>query len=95
MISRALAAFDARSATGRRRVFKSLAGLDRDEPLTSFTIALYGLLFLVAMALLAAWVLGSSAEWPPRSVCLAAGSVRRLEQAAGLEHELRPGRRRR
>jgi hypothetical protein len=45
---------------GAARAFKALAGLDRDEPLTSFTIALYGFLFLVAMALLALWAVG----WP-------------------------------
>ena len=45
---------------GAMRVFKSLAGLDKEAPLTSFTIALYGFLFLVAMSLLGLWVMG----WP-------------------------------
>jgi glycerol-3-phosphate acyltransferase PlsY len=45
---------------GAARAFKSLAGLDKEAPLTSFTIALYLFLFLVAMSLLALWAMG----WP-------------------------------
>ncbi len=49
-----------RLGKGAARVFKSLAGLDRDAPLSSATIALYGFLFLVAMSLLGLWAVG----WP-------------------------------
>lgn len=45
---------------GAARIFKSLAGLDRDAPLTSYTIALYLCLLLVAVTLLALWAVG----WP-------------------------------
>ena len=47
---------------GAARVFKSLAGLDKDAPLTSMTIALYAFLFLAAMTLLALWAVGWPAE---------------------------------
>lgn len=51
-----------RFGKGATRVFKSLAGLDKEAPLTSFTIALYGLLFLVAMTLIGLWAAG----WPAK-----------------------------
>ena len=38
------------------RVFKSLAGLDKDEPVSKYVFALYGFLLLVAMALLLLWI---------------------------------------
>lgn len=49
-----------RIAETTKRVFKSLAGLDRDEPIGSYTFALYAMLFLMAMALLLLWALGAS-----------------------------------
>ena len=51
------------------RVFKSLAGLEKGEPLSSYAIALYGLLFLIAMALLLAWLTGTSPECAFGNVC--------------------------
>jgi hypothetical protein len=41
------------------RVFKALAGVKKDEPLSSYLIALYLFLFLVAMTLLVLWISGS------------------------------------
>ena len=43
------------------RVFKSLAGLDKDAPVSKYVFALYGFLFLVAMTLLLLWIAGPSA----------------------------------
>ncbi len=43
------------------RVFKTLAGVDKDEPVSAFVFALYGLLFLVAMMLVLAWLTGAAA----------------------------------
>jgi hypothetical protein len=40
------------------RVFKTLAGQDRNEPLGSHVFALYGFLFIVAMILAIAWMIG-------------------------------------
>ena len=51
------------------RVFKSLAGQEQGEPLGSFAIALYGLLFLIAMALLLAWLTGTEPECAFGNVC--------------------------
>ena len=41
------------------RVFKALAGIRKDEPLGSFVIALYRMLFLIAMVLVALWITGA------------------------------------
>jgi hypothetical protein len=49
------------------RLFKALAGQDRDKPLGSYVIALYGYLCLIAMVLLLAWITGA----PPE--CVASG----------------------
>lgn len=54
---------------GAARVFKALAGLDRDAPLTSFAIALYGFLFLIAMALLLAWATGTPPQCAFGNAC--------------------------
>lgn len=51
------------------RVFKSLAGQEKSEPLSSYAIALYGFLFLIAMALLLAWLTGTPAECAFRNIC--------------------------
>jgi hypothetical protein len=45
-----------------RRAFKSVAGLDPSEPLSSPIVALYALLFLIAMSLLLAWLLGAPSD---------------------------------
>lgn len=42
------------------RLFKALAGQDRDEPLPASVIALYTLLFMVALILFSAWVTGAA-----------------------------------
>ena len=42
------------------RVFKSLAGLEKDEPVSKYVFALYGFLFLVAMTLVLLWIAGPS-----------------------------------
>lgn len=45
-----------RIGEGAARVFKTLAGQDRDEPMGSYAIAVYSFLFIVAMILFAAWI---------------------------------------
>ncbi len=42
------------------RAFKTLAGLQKDEPVSSFVFALYGFLFLVAMSLVLVWLTGTA-----------------------------------
>ncbi len=51
------------------RVFKTLAGQDRDEPMNAYVIALYALLFLIAMILFFAWVTGAPMECIVRATC--------------------------
>ena len=58
-----------RIGEGTARVFKALAGQDRDEPLGPFVIALYGFLFLVAMMIFFAWITGAPAECIVRPAC--------------------------
>ena len=41
------------------RLFKILAGQDRDEPLGAQIYALYTILFVVALMLFAAWITGT------------------------------------
>jgi hypothetical protein len=41
------------------RAFKTLAGLEKDEPAAAWVFAIYGFLFLIAMALLLMWVSGA------------------------------------
>ncbi|MBW3608386.1 MAG: hypothetical protein KY463_08525 [Actinobacteria bacterium] len=40
------------------RVFKTLAGVEKDEPAASWVFALYSFLFLVAMMLVIGWLGG-------------------------------------
>jgi hypothetical protein len=42
------------------RVFKTLAGVDKDEPAGSWVFALYGFLFCLAFMLVLAWLMGPS-----------------------------------
>jgi len=42
------------------RAFKTLAGVQKDEPVSSFVFALYGFLFLVAMSLVLVWLTGTA-----------------------------------
>ena len=51
------------------RVFRTLAGQDRDEPLGSYVIALYTFLFAVALMLVLAWVTGAPLECLVRATC--------------------------
>lgn len=51
------------------RVFRMLAGQDRDEPLSSFVIALYTFLFAIAMMLVLAWATGAPLECLVRATC--------------------------
>jgi hypothetical protein len=51
------------------RVFKALAGQDRDKPVGPYVIALYGYLFLIAMVLLLAWITGTPAECVAGAEC--------------------------
>ncbi len=51
------------------RLFKALAGRDRETPLGSFVVALYVMLFLVAFMLVAAWLTGTPPECIPRAGC--------------------------
>ena len=41
------------------RLFKALAGQDRDEPMSSQVVALYSFLFVVGMPLVFAWIMGA------------------------------------
>ncbi|HEV2785071.1 MAG TPA: hypothetical protein VGV67_01680 [Solirubrobacteraceae bacterium] len=41
------------------RVFKFLAGHDRDEPIGAHVYAVYSVLFMVALILCAAWITGA------------------------------------
>ena len=56
----------ARVGTGMQRIgqaaaraFKTLAGVDKDEPTESWVFALYIFLFLVALALVSVWLTGT------------------------------------
>ncbi len=40
------------------RVFKTLAGVEKDEPMASWVFALYGFLFCVGFTLVVAWLAG-------------------------------------
>ena len=40
------------------RLFKTMAGQDRDEPLSSYVYALYFFLLAIAMMLAAVWITG-------------------------------------
>jgi hypothetical protein len=41
------------------RAFKALAGVEKDKPASAWVFALYGFLFLVAMALVLVWLSGA------------------------------------
>ena len=43
------------------RVFKTLAGVDKDEPAGAWVFALYGFLFCIAFMLLLGWLIGPAA----------------------------------
>ncbi len=58
-----------RIAEEAARVFRMLAGQDRDEPLCSYVIALYTFLFAVAMVLLLAWLTGAPLECVVSATC--------------------------
>jgi hypothetical protein len=51
------------------RVFKALAGVKKDEPLSSYTIALYLFLFLIAMVLFTLWITGTPLDCTARGQC--------------------------
>ena len=40
------------------RAFKTLAGVEKDEPASAWVFALYGFLFCIAFALVLAWLIG-------------------------------------
>lgn len=54
---------------GAARVFKALAGQDRDEPMSAYVIALYAFLFVIAMMIFFAWVTGAPMECIVRATC--------------------------
>ncbi len=58
-----------RIGEGAARVFKTLAGQDRDEPLSSYVIALYCFLFMAAIMLFAAWITGAPTECVVGATC--------------------------
>lgn len=41
------------------RAFKTLAGVEKDEPAASWVFALYGFLFCVGFMIVLAWLLGA------------------------------------
>ena len=47
-----------RMGTQAARLFKTLAGQDRDEPLRARAFALYTVLFMVALIVFSAWLTG-------------------------------------
>jgi len=42
------------------RAFKTLAGVEKDQPASSWVFMLYGFLFLIAMMLVVAWLTGGA-----------------------------------
>lgn len=58
-----------RIGEGAARLFKAAAGIDQDEPISSFVFALYGFLFLVAMMLLLVWITGVPLACAARASC--------------------------
>jgi hypothetical protein len=51
------------------RLFKLLAGQDRDEPMGSYVFALYFFLLSIAMMLFFAWLIGAPIECVVRATC--------------------------
>jgi hypothetical protein len=43
------------------RAFKTLAGVQQDQPVAAWVFALYGFLFCLAFVLFAAWLMGAPA----------------------------------
>jgi len=43
------------------RAFKTLAGVQKDEPMATWVFTLYGFLFCLAFVLVAAWLVGAPA----------------------------------
>ena len=43
------------------RAFKTLAGVEKDEPMASWVFALYGFLFCIGFMLVLAWLTGAGA----------------------------------
>ena len=43
------------------RAFKTLAGVEKDQPTASWVFALYGFLFCIAFMLALAWLMGPTA----------------------------------
>lgn len=58
-----------RIGEGAARAFKALAGQDTSEPLSSYVIALYAFLFIVAMMIFFAWITGAPMECVVRASC--------------------------
>jgi hypothetical protein len=58
-----------RIGEGAARVFKTLAGQDRDEPMSAYVIALYAFLFVIAMMIVIAWITGAPLECIVRPTC--------------------------
>jgi hypothetical protein len=58
-----------RIGTQVARVFKALAGIRKDEPLSSYVIALYLFLFLIAMMLFTLWITGTPLDCSARGQC--------------------------
>ena len=51
------------------RLFKLLAGQDRDEPVSSYVVGLYSFLFLVGMILFFAWLTNVPAACAAQAGC--------------------------
>ena len=51
------------------RLFKTLAGQDRDEPMASYVIGLYTFLSGIALMLVSAWVTGMPLECAFKATC--------------------------
>jgi hypothetical protein len=51
------------------RLFKTLAGQDRNEPMSSYVYALYCFLFVIAMMLFFAWIMDAPMECLVRAAC--------------------------
>lgn len=51
------------------RLFKTLAGQDRDEPVGAPVYALYSFLFMIAMIVVFAWITGAPIECVLRATC--------------------------
>ena len=58
-----------RIGEGAARVFKTLAGQDRDEPMGALVFALYFFLLIIAMMLILAWLTGAPVECIVRPAC--------------------------